>query len=221
MRNEHIEGHEWGTYVALVRSTVTEHGMAYRARARRSRSANSTRGGHVPPGHTGEPCTGGSGTGGWMTWRCEVREMRSAAAARAIVRGDSEKATGELIDTETVTSSSEEGRWKRAARYLAGGLSYRMHGLDRGKGREALPIGTGERQRSVPPMRNGLLWVGVSCILCVGTTTVTHNHLPLNPARIGTDARYYAAAAARVLADPSRRGTPVESLAGDGPVEAL
>jgi hypothetical protein len=134
MRNEHIEGHEWGTYVALVRSTVTEHGMAYRARARRSRSANSTRGGHVPPGHTGEPCTGGSGTGGWMTWRCEVREMRSAAAARAIVRGDSEKATGELIDTETVTSSSEEGRWKRAARYLAGGLSYRMHGSNGGIG---------------------------------------------------------------------------------------
>ena len=26
MRNERIEGHEWGTYVALARSTVTEHG---------------------------------------------------------------------------------------------------------------------------------------------------------------------------------------------------
>jgi hypothetical protein len=43
-----------------------------------------------------------------MVWRCEVREMRSAVAAWAIVRGDSEKATGELIDTETVTISSEE-----------------------------------------------------------------------------------------------------------------
>ena len=85
MRNERIEGHEWGTYVALARSSVTEHGMAYRARARRSRSANSTRGGHVPPGHTGELCTGGSGTGGWMARRCEAREMRSAATARAIV----------------------------------------------------------------------------------------------------------------------------------------
>ena len=129
MRNERIEGHEWGTYVALARSSVTEHGMAYRARARRSRSANSTRGGHVPPGHTGELCTGGSGTGGWMARRCEAREMRSAATARAIVRGDSEKATGELIDTETVTLSSEEGRWKRAERHLAGGLSYHLSGV--------------------------------------------------------------------------------------------
>src|SRR5215510_4411463 len=76
MRNERIEGHEWGTYVALARSSVTEHGMAYRARARRARSANSTRGGHGPPGRTGEPCTGGSGTGGWMTRSCEVRVMR-------------------------------------------------------------------------------------------------------------------------------------------------
>ena len=67
-----------------------------------------------------------------MTWRCEVREMRSATAARAIVRGDSEKATGELIDTETVTISSEEGRWKRAERHLAGGLSYRTSGAKRG-----------------------------------------------------------------------------------------
>jgi hypothetical protein len=102
MRSERIEGHEWGTYVALVRSSVTEHGMAYRARAQGSRSANSTRGGNVSPGHTGEPCTGGSGTGGWRVRSCEVREMRSAEAARALVRGYSEKATGELIDTETV-----------------------------------------------------------------------------------------------------------------------
>ena len=36
----------------------------------------------------------------------------------------SEKATGELIDTETVTISSEGGRWKRAEGYLAGGLPY-------------------------------------------------------------------------------------------------
>jgi hypothetical protein len=42
--------------------------------------------------------------------------MRSAEAARPIVRGDSEKATGELIDTETVTIRSEEGRWKRTHR---------------------------------------------------------------------------------------------------------
>ena len=44
MPNEGIEGDEWGAYVVLARFAVTEHGMAYRARARGSRSANSTRG---------------------------------------------------------------------------------------------------------------------------------------------------------------------------------
>ena len=33
MHSECIEGHEKGTYVALVRSSVTEHGIAYGARA--------------------------------------------------------------------------------------------------------------------------------------------------------------------------------------------
>ena len=44
-----------------------------------------------------------------MTRSCEVRVMRSAEAGQVIVRGSSEKATGELIDTETVTISSEGG----------------------------------------------------------------------------------------------------------------
>jgi len=44
MRNERIEGQEWGAYVVLVRSSVTEHGMAYGPRGLRSRSANSSRG---------------------------------------------------------------------------------------------------------------------------------------------------------------------------------
>jgi hypothetical protein len=91
-----------------TRSSVTEHGMPYEARALRARSANSTRGSHASPGGTGEPCTGGSGTGGWRARSCEVREMRNAAAAQALVRVLLEKkATGELIDTETVTISSE------------------------------------------------------------------------------------------------------------------
>src|SRR4029450_11233063 len=69
-----------------TRSSVTEHGMPYEARALRARSANSTRGRHASPGGTGEPCTGGSGTGGWRARSCEVREMRYAAAAQALVR---------------------------------------------------------------------------------------------------------------------------------------
>ena len=42
--------------------------------------------------------------------------------------------TGELIDTETVTISSEEGRWKRAEKHLAGGLSYLTYGSNGGIG---------------------------------------------------------------------------------------
>ena len=61
--------------------------------------------------------------------------MRIAKAGEVIVRGDSDKATGELIDTETVTISSEGGRWKRAARHLAGGLPYFTSGSE-ARGRE-------------------------------------------------------------------------------------
>src|SRR5712691_6353826 len=91
MSSEGIEGDKWGAYVVLARSSVTEHGMAYRTRVPWSRSANSTRGSHAPPGRTGEPCTGGSGTGGRMPRSCEVREMRNAEAGLIIVRAVLEK----------------------------------------------------------------------------------------------------------------------------------
>ena len=67
------------------RSLVTEHGMTYGPRGLGSRSANSTRGSNALPGGTGEPCTGGSGTGSRMTRHCEVRGMRSAEAGLVIV----------------------------------------------------------------------------------------------------------------------------------------
>src|SRR5215475_475550 len=77
MRSERIQGHEWGAYVVLVRSAVTEHGMAYGLRGLGSRSANSSRGGDVPPGSAGKPRAGRSGAGGQRIEVCEVREMRS------------------------------------------------------------------------------------------------------------------------------------------------
>ena len=86
MLSEGIEGDEGGAYVVLGRFAVTEHGMACRTRVPRSRSANSTRGSDAPPGRTGEPCTGGSGTGGQMPRTCEVREMRNAEAGLVIGR---------------------------------------------------------------------------------------------------------------------------------------
>jgi hypothetical protein len=51
--------------------------------------------------------------------------------------------TGERRDTETVMRRSEEGRWKRTAMYLAGGLSYRMLRSEGGAD------GTGSHQRDL------------------------------------------------------------------------
>src|SRR5262245_10417792 len=108
------------------RSLVTEHGMAYGARALRSRSANSSRGSDASPGSAGKPRTGRSGAGGRMSGICEGRVMRNAVAGPAIDRHGSVKATGERLKIERLTSRSERGRWKRAKWYLAGGLPYIM-----------------------------------------------------------------------------------------------
>jgi hypothetical protein len=132
MRNERIEGHEWGAYVVLVRSSVTEHGMAYGPRGLGSRSANSSRGRDAPPGSAGKPRAGRSGAGGGMIQGCEVRGMRNAEAAQIISRSSSMNTTGERLKIERLTSRSEGGRWKRAKWHLAGGLPYCLPGLGGG-----------------------------------------------------------------------------------------
>src|SRR5688500_3599200 len=100
----------------LKRSSVTEHGMAYRARAPRSRRANSTREGNVSPGRTGEPCTGGSGPGGQMIKVVRYECCGSPKQNWSSPELCSVKTTGELIDIERVTISSEGGCWKSAYR---------------------------------------------------------------------------------------------------------
>jgi hypothetical protein len=59
-----FKGMSGGPTSRSLRLAVTEHGMAYGARALGSRSRGSSRGSHAPPGDTGEPCTGRSTTGG-------------------------------------------------------------------------------------------------------------------------------------------------------------
>src|SRR4029453_14413696 len=56
MCNEHMQGDEWGTYVALGRSAPPERGMAYGARALGSRSPRSS-------SRWGKPITWRRGTG--------------------------------------------------------------------------------------------------------------------------------------------------------------
>jgi len=56
MCSEHMQGDEWGTYVALGRSAPPERGMAYRTRVPRSRSPRSSLG-------WGKPTTWRRGTG--------------------------------------------------------------------------------------------------------------------------------------------------------------
>ena len=98
MCSEHIEGDEWGTYVALVRAAPPERGMPYRARAPRARSHRSSRG-------WGEPIA-----------RRRVAGRRQMNGGRVRDAHEPEPkclaSTGELIDIERVTISSEGDRWK-------------------------------------------------------------------------------------------------------------
>ncbi len=114
MPSEGIEGDEWGAYVVLERSSVTEHGMVSRTRVPRSRSANSTRGSHAPPGRTGEPCTGGSGTGGRMPRSCEVRAMRNAEAGVGIIRCEVRAMRNAEAGVGIIRAVLERGHWRAA-----------------------------------------------------------------------------------------------------------
>src|SRR6266705_382842 len=58
--NEDQQGDELGTYVALLRTAVTEHGITYGPRGLELRSLGSSRGRHAPPGRTRESSTGPS-----------------------------------------------------------------------------------------------------------------------------------------------------------------
>ena len=61
--NEDKQGDELGTYVVLVRTAVTEHGITYGSRGLGLRSLGSSRGRHAPPGRTRESSTGPSQAG--------------------------------------------------------------------------------------------------------------------------------------------------------------
>src|SRR5262245_35366671 len=98
MCSEHIEGDEWGTYVALERAAPPERGMAYRARAPRSRSHRSSRG-------WGEPITGRRVAGRRQMNGGRVRDAHEPEPKYL-------SSTGELIDIERVTISSEGDHWK-------------------------------------------------------------------------------------------------------------
>src|SRR5215475_4322908 len=98
MCSEHIQGDEWGTYVALGRSAPPERGMAYRTRGPWSRSPRSSLG-------WGKPTTWRRGTGRRHGKGGRVRDAHKPELQYM-------PSTGELIDIERVTISSERGRWK-------------------------------------------------------------------------------------------------------------
>src|SRR5262245_57669324 len=112
MPNEGIEGDEWGAYVVLARFAVTEHGMAYRARARGSRSANSTRGvtshqGARESRAQGEVAQVVGCPGAVRYARCGTPKQEWALCERC-----SQEATGELLEIERLMSSLGRGHWK-------------------------------------------------------------------------------------------------------------
>src|SRR5215813_6102562 len=93
MCSEHIEGDEWGTYVALARAAPPERGMAYRARAPWSRSHRRSRG-------WGEPIA---------RRRVAGRRQMNGGRVRDAHKPEPKclSSTGELIDIERVTISLE------------------------------------------------------------------------------------------------------------------
>jgi hypothetical protein len=106
-----LKGMNGGPTSRSTRSAVTEHGMAYGARVLGLRSPTSSRGRDAPPGRTGEPSAGRSGTGDSIRSNREVREMRRARVALAL-----RLTTSELTEIERLTVSSERGGWKSAHR---------------------------------------------------------------------------------------------------------
>src|SRR5262249_8099367 len=99
------------------RLALRECGIAYRPRGPRRRSRRSSR--SARESHTGRRAAGDGRLPAARYARCGTPPPH-----RLSFECCSKKATGEVIDTETVTISSEGGRGKRAAGNLAGGLLY-------------------------------------------------------------------------------------------------
>src|SRR5260370_36822503 len=102
MCSEHLQGDEWGCSVALERAAPPERGMAYRARAPRSRSPRSSLG-------WGKPTTWRRGTGRRHGKGGRVRDAQEPEPQHM-------SSTGELITIEIVTISSAGGRWESTER---------------------------------------------------------------------------------------------------------
>jgi len=83
MTNEVIQGDEWAAYRTLGRTTATYRGMAYSSRGPGSRSPDSSRGSHAPPGSGGKPRAGRSG----IPRRRERVSSRRQGGGRAGARG--------------------------------------------------------------------------------------------------------------------------------------
>jgi len=83
MTNEVIQGDEWAAYSTLGRTTATYRGMAYGRRRLGSRSPDSSRGSHAPPGSGGKPRAGRSG----IPRRRERVSFRRQGGGRAGARG--------------------------------------------------------------------------------------------------------------------------------------
>ena len=68
---------------------------------------------------------------------------------KAIVERASSYATGKRCDIERITHRLEEGHWRRAERYLAGGLSYCKHGSEDEQERCLSCLGTLTRAKAL------------------------------------------------------------------------
>jgi hypothetical protein len=155
MLSESIEGHEWGTDVALARSSEAEHGIASRPRGPRWRNSRRTPRdcchGMTQTDHKvgrwraaprpGEPGRGRAGAGEEGTRGAgAVRDARGGEPQQRCPSSElcSHVVTGERPTIERLMGSFGGGPLEKdPSRQLAGGLPYRMHGSKRGDGETA------------------------------------------------------------------------------------
>ena len=139
-----------------TRSSVTEHGRASKTRVSWSRSSRSTQSDccngrtqtdrHVcrwlVDHRTSDQVRGRAGEGEQVTrWSGPARDARCGTPKQD--GSSAEVHSGWSLESGLRSQDSrarlEGGRWKRAARYLAGGLPYFTSGLGEGEGCKALP----------------------------------------------------------------------------------
>jgi hypothetical protein len=127
-------GRVGGTYVALARLIVTEHGIPSQARASRGRSHRSRRRSHDLPGGLGKPVVGRRVTG-------EPLEPDTATRNAQRPKGEKRELASRMLGNKHVRfARCAEGKGPQE-RYLASRLSYLVYLFSKMRSEQCFSIG--------------------------------------------------------------------------------